>query len=267
MALAIVSNNSGDKPGLDGYQSWLVEVLNVRPATLTSAYYQTNADRIRSSFLEDAFWVSIVASLRDINAKYLIEFKEDLFGNLHPEIVIKPFSSLLEKTYRKNVVLNQNWPDPPEGGWYLPSNWFSRLGDIVRTTIAVRYIDGVNFLSEKVSEIASGIHVSCDQEFEAGMDGYYALHLCYRKDLTLVTEDWKAFDANVALEIQITTEVKRIVKSLLHVFYERSRLSSPQGGNAMWDYKSDHFAASNLGHMVHYIEGMLVQLRDRQVEK
>src|SRR3712207_8577398 len=47
-------------------------------------------------------------------------------------------------TYRRNVVENQSWPSPPDDGWYLPSNWHSRVKDAVRTRFVVRYLDAVS---------------------------------------------------------------------------------------------------------------------------
>ena len=34
-----------------------------------------------------------------------------------------------------------------------------------------------------------------------------------------------------------------------------------------WDYKSDEFTANYLGHILHYVEGRIVELRDKQKEE
>ena len=31
-----------------------------------------------------------------------------------------------------------------------------------------------------------------------------------------------------------------------------------------WDYKSDEFSANYLGHILHYVEGMIVEIREKQ---
>lgn len=67
------------------------------------------------------------------------------------------------------------------------------------------------------------------------------------------------------MEIQISTSVKEIIKKLLHIHYENRRLNNTDNGSLwQWDYKGDEFIASYLGHIIHYVEGMIVTLRDRQ---
>ena len=34
-----------------------------------------------------------------------------------------------------------------------------------------------------------------------------------------------------------------------------------------WDYTNDRFNTNYLGHIVHYVEGMIVQLRDKQMKQ
>ena len=31
-----------------------------------------------------------------------------------------------------------------------------------------------------------------------------------------------------------------------------------------WNYKSDEFAANYLGHILHYVEGMIIEIRDKK---
>jgi len=264
--LAVLSRNSSAVPKLEDYKDWLITARGVRPALVEEQFYESNAKSALDQFSSDAFWISLIGCLKDINSQYLIEKKDFLISDFSPNLVHKPYGSFLEKTYRKNILSNPNWPDPPPEGWILPSNWFSKIGDIIRSTIIVRYLDGVTFLSKKVSDIAASVGTPCLQEYEGRIDGYYALHLSYQKDIVLIDGDWNSLISEMRLEIQITTEIKQLVKALLHIFYEKSRLSHDQGESSwIWDYKSDQFSANNLGHMVHYIEGMLVQIRDRQV--
>ncbi|MGA8485346.1 MAG: hypothetical protein WB706_13230 [Nitrososphaeraceae archaeon] len=35
--------------------------------------------------------------------------------------------------------------------------------------------------------------------------------------------------------------------------------------NWKWNYKSDLFSSSYLGHILHYVEGLILEVRDKQV--
>ena len=34
-----------------------------------------------------------------------------------------------------------------------------------------------------------------------------------------------------------------------------------------WNYKGDEFTANYLGHILHYVEGMIMEIRDKQEER
>jgi len=56
-----------------------------------------------------------------------------------PNIYTKNLDSLVVKAYRKNVLNNGNFPNPPNEGWITPENWLETVKDIIRTTITVKY--------------------------------------------------------------------------------------------------------------------------------
>ena len=67
----------------------------------------------------------------------------------------------------------------------------------------------------------------------------------------------------------MTTRIKDVIKTLLHTYYETRRLEVGHGGaDWMWNYKSGECATNYLGHILHYVDGMIVEVRDRQtIEK
>jgi len=67
------------------------------------------------------------------------------------------------------------------------------------------------------------------------------------------------------LEIQVTTQIKDVIKGLLHKYYEVSRTTSrvPSIEEMSWNYRNEEFIATYLGHILHYVEGMIIEVRDR----
>jgi len=68
------------------------------------------------------------------------------------------------------------------------------------------------------------------------------------------------------VEVQVTTSIKEVIKKLLHTFYEDSRKSPrpPSIEEISWNYRSPQFNAAYLGHILHYVEGMIIEVRDQQ---
>ncbi len=67
------------------------------------------------------------------------------------------------------------------------------------------------------------------------------------------------------VEIQITTQIQEIIKVLLHKHYEENRKTTvPKDYKWQWDYKSPEFSSNYLGHIIHYVEGMIVEIRDKE---
>lgn len=179
----------------------------------------------------------------------------------------KPWASFIQKTYRKNILLNKNWPSEPDNGWYNPDTWFEKITDIARTTVVVGYIDGVPMVMDDLKKVAEENALSNQGEFISRQDGYYSAHFVCVSECNLPTIDWGVVTKNVSLEIQVTTKMKEVIKSLLHGFYEEKRNvdgSMQMGSGISWNYKSDEFIASYLGHILHYVEGMIIDVRDRK---
>jgi len=99
--------------------------------------------QLSETFRTSPFWAALLVALPNIDSQYLIDHKYPLFTSFRPDIFVKPWASFLQKTYRKNVIQNPHFPSPPQDGWCLPPRWLTRIHDIVRTSIVVKYLDGV----------------------------------------------------------------------------------------------------------------------------
>lgn len=232
-------------------------------------YYESATKLLKDNFEKSDFWKGASNALKSINDSYIGFSGFPLFSStLCPNVLIKSLDSLLIKSFRKNILNNPNYPDVPERGWVGPDNWFTNVKDILRTTFEVKYIDGVEFLLKELDGIAQKTGCEFNYSFEARDVGYYAAHSGIILPLEHVDRDWTSKTIDVNVEIQVTTEIQGIVKNLLHKYYEVNR-QKPQKDDYLWqwDYKSDEFATNYLGHIVHYIEGMIVEIRDKQNNK
>jgi ppGpp synthetase/RelA/SpoT-type nucleotidyltranferase len=221
---------------------------------------------VADSFRTSSFWQAILNDLKNVDAQYLVDHKYPLIAEFNPPIVIKPWDSFLEKTYRRNVVNNSRFPNAPEDGWLLPDNWYSKIHDIIRTTIVVKYLDGVPLVLNFLRAKASNHSLHFESELQARVDGYYGAQCLCCKDCMISTLEWQRILQRFDFEIQITTSMKDVIKRLLHSYYETRRVNvGPVSIEELsWNYKSEEFIASYLGHILHYVEGMILDVRDRR---
>lgn len=265
----------GVEPGLvkpeslGDYKKWLMKEHKVDVSPRYANYYQSAIRTIRKHFEDSIFWGSLTENLKELGNQYLIETKYPLFASDKvPELTEKPFDSFLLKTYRKNVLNNSSWPSPPDSGWLLPDNWFISIEDLVRTCFTVKYLDGVTFFLEKLDTICSDNDLECKVEFEAKEEGYYAAHAAVSFECHIPDIKWDTKKIKVMIELQVTTQLQEVIQTLLHKYYETHRkLPTEQHEKWQWNYMSDEFATNYLGHILHYVEGMIMGVRTRQTEE
>ena len=162
---------------------------------------------------------TLLSELREFNDEYLVNTGFLLFASGEPpRLVRKDFLSFFLKTYRKNVLLNDSWPDEPQGGWITPSNWMSKVNDIVRTTFTVKYLDGVMFLADKVLEVCKRVEAEARIDYEAREEGYYAAHLYFTHSAEIPRRDWDTEVVPLQVELQITTQLQDVIRRLTHVY-------------------------------------------------
>lgn len=142
------------KPSFAEYTDWLRDNHSVSVDQRMRNHYLIATDAMKRQLCDCSFWQRVTAELPNFDSLYQERTAYDLIVDSNPDVLTKPFDSFLIKTYRRNVNANSNWPEPPDGGWLLPDNWLSRVNDLVRTTIVVKYLDGVGYLIEKFSELS-----------------------------------------------------------------------------------------------------------------
>jgi hypothetical protein len=249
------------------YIKWLKDKHGIQISPATKKYYESVTYKVKRDFEQSPFWTQVTGNLKTYDEEYLARTGYRLLVPVTPEVLIKPYGSFFEKTRRKNVVENKVWPNSPPDGWILPTNWYSRINDIVRTLFVVKYLDGPQFLAEKVRSLCGQLGLDFEMSYEARVDGYYAVHLSARRTFEIPKPTYNTERVDVSVEIQISTQLQEVIRKMLHKYYKGRRAGTPNGVDWQWDYKGEEFAANYLGHILHYVEGMIMEIREKQGEK
>ena len=231
--------NSNQKPNNEQeFLRWFSQMFSFDEKRY-KVYYEQTTKVLQEDFVNSDFWKMIAENLREWDLSYYIDKKVHLISiPTPPVVVVKPLGSLLNKAYRKNILQNNNFPLEPLGGW-------------------------VN--QEKLTETAQSVQCDFYCSYEAREEGYYAAHASLRTEMPLLLPDWTQKDSTIEMEIQITTEFQEMIKSLLHKYYEVNRKTlKDENYKWQWDYQSEQFVPNYLGHIAHYLEGMIVEIRDKQ---
>lgn len=259
-----------EKPkNIDEYIEWLKKEHEIEINDRTRTRYETVATLIKQDYEKSDFWTELIGSLREYNDQYLLDKGYPLLMRVEkPELKMKPFGSFLLKTFRKNIIDNDRYPNEPKDGWILSDNWFSRINDIVRTMLVVKYLDGVEFMRNKIKSHCEEYAMDFEHHLEAREEGYYAAHLYTRRKFEIPKILWDTERVEVSIEIQITTQLQEVIRRLLHKYYEQRRQRIEERDfKWQWDYECDEFCANYLGHILHYIEGMIMEIREKQKEE
>ena len=117
---------------------------------------------------------------------------------------------------------------------------------------------------ERLDKLCEDHGVLCSHYFKSGNDGYYAAHLYLTQQFEIPRIDFDTELVDIDIELQVTTQLQDVIRRLLHIHYEERRKQpfAPKE-QWQWDHGSDEFATNYLGHILHYVEGMIVEVRDR----
>lgn len=256
-----------DRPTEDEYPEWmLIENRCDLFGDIERNHYQVAALQMRTQFEQSPVWLGLTAGYRTWDDEYYAEKGDRLFArDAPPELCIKPFKSIVNKSYRWNVVDNPNWPNQPDGGWVEPENWLARFNDVVRTSLTVRFLDGVGHVADRLHELCETEKAEKHSRFQARDDGYYAHHFSIGASFSVLAKNWQRESFTSFVEVQITTQMKEVLRGLLHRVYDRRRTQGglPEGWE--WDYRGIEFGTNYLGHVLHYIEGMIMTVREQEV--
>ncbi|NQY07522.1 MAG: hypothetical protein HRT68_15330 [Flavobacteriaceae bacterium] len=248
------------------FKTWLKTELGFDVNEKYEYYFETVVKKLKTDFENSVFWTTLLSELNEINDKYFTKTGVHLLIPTNkPKVYTKSLNSVIIKSYRKNILNNSEFPNPPKNGWITPDNWFESINDIIRTTITVKYLDGVEFIINEISTLCDNHTLSFASSFEAREEGYYAAHSGVKIPFSIPDLNFSPISKSINIEIQVTTQIQEIIKTLLHKHYEEKRkILLPKDYKWQWDHKSPEFIPNYLGHIVHYVEGMIIEIRDKE---
>lgn len=255
---------------LEKYEKWLKEEHGYSRGKAERRYESVSL-LVRSEFKQTDFWKCLKKELEESEAAYRLKTNGYSLLMMEPkelDLDIKEFDSFFLKTGRRNAFENKNWPGEPDGGWVTPENWFSKINDIVRTMVVVKYFDGVEILVERLQQLCNIPDLTTSVDWEASEEGYYAAHFYVKRYYSIPTLEFDSEKVPIKVEIQVTTQPQEVINRITHKYYEKRRRKVKSSDSKwQWDYESDEFIPNYLGHIFHYIEGMMMEVRNREVKK
>jgi hypothetical protein len=123
----------------------------------------------------------------------------------------------------------------------------------------------MNFLSSTIQKYCEDYQIKFSPKLDARMEGYYAIN-SYFEDLEFTINEQKTGNEKlirVSIELQITTHMQDLMRGLLHKEYEKARNKRGSDLHWVWQYKDDKFSTAYLAHLLHYAEGMIMQIIDK----
>jgi hypothetical protein len=203
------------------------------------------------------FWSRAKERLDQWRTEYRATSQADLLTQPGlPNFMSKPEKSIRGKLFRRcNEGRDYIEKAIAQEGPPLP-----RLGDLVRTRVVCRYIDGVEFLATKLEELAADMELSPSRRREGRLEGYFAQHLTVSQQAIFRLGGHGQL-ADVVSEVQIASEMATRMWDAAHPLYESVRGAANDPEDWQWKPDDPRFISNQLGHMIHLADGLLVQLR------
>lgn len=226
--------------------------------------YRFNVQEAYGTVTNHRFYVELPAHLAKWAEEYKTQTGSDLFmERTRLDLSEKTYDSAVNKSFRANVLLNESFPDPPRKGWALPENLAEYINDSIRGSLVCRFLDGPSYVTSKLAEYADGLGIEHRQYSQERDEGYYAYHFYAEFDVTLYDSSGAARTGQIDMEIQVTTQLQDVLRSLTHVFYEERRLLREKDtAKWKWEFTSSRFRVGYLSHTLHLLEAIIVQSRD-----
>lgn len=257
------------KPTFETYTDWFNDKFSTDLTELSAlTLFTLNLNSAYTGVIGHLFFTNISQVLFSLSQDYQNQNMTGLLMQSYNDILFdrKSFNSVIIKSFRINVLDNANWPEEPEGGWITPSTWFEQLNDLIRTRFVCKFLDGPKSVCEKLKEHATQCGVKSNYKTHQREGGYYAYHF-YVYIPVLVSSNAGPQNINIRVEIQVATQLQEILYDLTHEIYEGLRISSSDPEQAwQWDYTSPRFKPSYMGHTLHMLEAIILEVRDAQLQ-
>ena len=252
-----------EKPSnIDDFIAWARETLE---ADFSLNGKTAVFNRIRTAYsyvVENPFFEGLSRLLSELQERIRQDCSYELLmlvpTDMRNVLNTKSFESVVNKAYRENVLSNQRFPEPPGENWVTPSNLFSEFSDLIRCQLVCRYKDGPQLLAQELKSFADQCGLKSRVKALGRDVGYYAYHFFVE-----VPVEFTEGKEHVEVEIQLTTQLQDVLYDITHQLYEKRRLQAGMDADWKWDIESNQFKASYLAHSLHFMEAVIVELRNQ----
>ena len=223
-------------------------------------YYDITASKALRELEASDVWMDVLTAIADFGSAYRAAWGSALVVD-PPRLVSKPFNSIRNKVYRANVVERAEAPTSAE--LVTPTNWYSRLGDILRCTIVVSMMDGVAPLCDAIVASLVARNKTGTWQYRSKLRGYHAAHLSFDWPLSIVLPSPPPRRGSLSVEIQVKTHLHHVLGQLTHDDYalRRSTPSELDSDDWMWRPDGPLFHPRMLGHVVQFLDGAIVRIK------
>lgn len=259
------------RPSLDQYEAWHNEKFSGE--VLSRSSRQSFEMSMKSAYglvTDGKFFRNFVSCITKIADEYhelngcrllMSELKEHGLQS-------KSFESVVNKCYRINVLENKLYPQNPECGWVTLGKAYEVMNDLVRGRIVCKFIDGPQFLADKLQKYATSLNLKSEIKTHQKDGGYYAYHFYVAIPVTVIDEQRNFVDVSMKVEVQLTTQLQEVLCDLTHELYEALRVQEEKTNLPwQWDYSSARFKPSFMGHTLHMLEAIILEVRDNNRAK
>ena len=237
---------------------WRAACARAHPQTNGADYWnivESNVVQWAREVSVAQFWSDTGRDLEKWRTEYRAQTGSTLLSQAKlPDFVAKSKESSIEKLQRKYP--SSKAADAFTGGYPIP-----KIGDLIRVRLTCSYLDGVEFIAQKLMELARSIGVNATHEKQGKIEGYYAQHINITQDVLLKVAGVRRA-IQVECEIQIATDMSTKMWDTSHGLYENTRGQPSEAENWQWKHSDPRFISNQLGHMVHLVDGLLIQLRE-----
>jgi len=257
---------------LESYEIYLNELIGYDDEILRNNYTDVT-NKMKTDFESSDFLISLNKKLKDYNQDYISKHHFVLLDERKKiELKIKPYESMIQKCFKKDILEKKLLDILQKGKYdelakvtkYNQLNCFEHFSDIIRTRITVNYMDGALTVLDEIESLVKEKGLTCFKKPKSNDDGYYALHCDVVSDFEVPDIRRKTKRIKAKVEIQINTAVQNLLVGLSHELYDKNRKTmNEQEIQWQWIHDSEEFIPNYLGHIAHYIEGMILNVRDK----
>lgn len=248
------------KPDPVGPRDWTAELAKRFPEAQLPNFWSLLQDNCNQWALEvgvSPLWRTATSRLQAWRQDYRRISGTDLLT----ADVLPPFVGKGAPRIQQKVVQVCEKQGSLEACFSTPDVPVPELNDLVRTRIACKYMDGVEFLTTHLFGLAEELGCDPKRMRQGKLEGYFAQHLTFTAPV-IFRVGGAPKSVTIRCEVQVATELSTRVWEAAHGIYEHARVQAESPDEWQWNPTDPRFISRQLGHMVHLADGLLIQLRD-----